>query len=690
MKDTEKSRARPPQVSIGQFHTMRGDEFLTRVLSRPPFSKMHPKIAVFFKEYLSNEKVIDFNGRFVLNTHFPPYPSGAFDNFAEHISEMGDAVKRRLFSVTLAVTNRCNYRCWHCYNAGRNQHDMPLSVLKNAARQLRELGVVNVTLTGGEPLLRADLEETAGAFGENACLNLNTTGYGLTPERARAIHDSGIFGVGISLDSLNPAEHDRMRGREGAFKTAIDALRSVADNGLYPYIIAVATHDFLQPKKFWPFIKFASEQGAREVHLLEPVAAGKLAGNTDVVLNEADKQLLLDYQKTIARDEGLPILSCFLYLESSNTFGCGAGLTHLYIDGSGEVCPCNFVPLSFGNIADEPLVAILDRMGCYFCKPRTECVGQVLSKHISAEQLPLGPEASAEICREHLPTVHPLPRYFQIRSETSEEVGSNELQSAYDRIHQDYDRFWLKEAAKPIADLAAKIPLTGLENVFEAGCGTGFATVLIAKKLKDSASITAVDISEGMLAEARERTRLAGFNNVQFIAGDALEILNNRESLDMVFSSWVLGYIPLNPFFAAASRALRKSGILAFVVHKENSPREPLEIFGRLVAEDPSILQKRVAFDFPRDINHTRQELLSTGFEISHLWDGKIVFRYDTPEEVLEHLLKSGAGTAYYDAVDPMRRKDLERQFLDTITRKEKPHEVIHDYICCVATKIQG
>ena len=86
---------------------------------------MHPKTAVFFKEYLSNEKVIEFNGRFVLNTHFPPYPSGVFDNFAEHITEM-DAATRRLFSVTLAVTNRCNYRCWHCYNAGRNQHDMPL------------------------------------------------------------------------------------------------------------------------------------------------------------------------------------------------------------------------------------------------------------------------------------------------------------------------------------------------------------------------------------------------------------------------------------------------------------------------------------------------------------------------------------------------------------------------------------
>ncbi|MGA2094234.1 MAG: hypothetical protein ABSH16_12650, partial [Sedimentisphaerales bacterium] len=130
-------------------------------------------------------------------------------------------------------------------------------------------------------------------------------------------------------------------------------------------------------------------------------------------------------------------------------------------------------------------------------------------------------------------------------------------------------------------------------------------------------------------------------------------------------------------------------GKLAFVVHKENSPREQLEIFGQLVAQDPSILLKRVAFDFPRDMNHVC-ELLSSDFEILHLWDGKIVFCYDTPEQVLEHLLKSGAGTAYYDAVDPGRRNRLENDFLSVIAHRKglcSKYEVAHDYICCVAAK---
>jgi hypothetical protein len=51
---------------------MEGKEFLSQVLHKPPFSKMHPQIAAFFKDYLDHEKVIEFDGKLVLNTHSPP------------------------------------------------------------------------------------------------------------------------------------------------------------------------------------------------------------------------------------------------------------------------------------------------------------------------------------------------------------------------------------------------------------------------------------------------------------------------------------------------------------------------------------------------------------------------------------------------------------------------------------------
>jgi len=669
---------------------MKGDDFFRMVSKKPPFSRMHPRIAAFFKDYLSDEKVKSFNSRYVVNTHFPPYPSDAFDNLVEHFNQIGTIGERRLFSVTLAVTNRCNYNCWHCYNAGRSQDDIPLPVLKKIIQEIQDLGCVKMTLSGGEPLLREDLEEIAGSFDKRTCLTLNTTGAGLTSERALALHQRGLFGLGVSLDSIDPEEHDRLRGVKGAFQTALQALEIAAQHGLYPYIISVATHDFLKSERFLPFIRFASTSGALEIHLLEPSATGKLAGNSEVLLGPSDRQLILDYQKKVAQDDDLPILSSFTYLESPEAFGCGAGLTHLYIDGSGEVCPCNLVPLSFGNITHEPLKAVLDKMGCYFQKPREACVGRILARHIEGDRLPLCLDESMRICEKYLPALHPIPGFFQIRAEAQGEVGREELRDAYNQIHEYYDEFWLREAGGPVRDLVNRLSFTGDERVFEAGCGTGFGTVLIADRIRQSGSVMAVDLSENMIREARKRADSGNIKSIRFLVGDALEILAREGAFDIIFSSWVLGYIPLKPFLNLAGRTLKADGRLAFVAHKEKSPREQLEIFEELVSDDPSILLKRVAFDFPHDLNHVKRELEFAGLNSEHLWEGEVVFRYDTPERVLEHLLKSGAGTAYYEAVDPNRRKSLEGQFLKRLamkTRAGKDYEVVHEYISCIAGK---
>lgn len=668
---------------------MRGDEFFRMVAAQRPFSRMHPRVAGFFKEYLAHEKVVRFGGGYVLNMHFPPYPGPAFDAFARQFGALGrTGAERRLYSVTWAVTNRCGYRCWHCYNAGRSQADLPIGTMRRIAAEIRERGAVMVTLSGGEPLLRGDLEEIARVFDDRSCLLMDTTGDGLTADRAKALRDAGLFAVGVSLDSADGAEHDRLRGRPGAFETALRALQLSAAAGLYPYVVAVATRGLLERPALMALVRRAAETGAREVHLLEPSPTGRLAGRTDVLLSPAERERVLGYQREFATREEMPILSSFAYVESAQAFGCGAGLTHLYLDGSGEVCPCNLVPLSFGNAARERLDAVLGRMGRHFARPRTECVGRELAEWLPAppETMPAPPGRSEGICARCLPRDHDVPRFFEIMDSARDEVGADELREAYDRIHGDYDAFWLAEAAAPARGLVERLGLRGDERIFEAGCGTGYATRLLAERLSRGGSICAADISEGMLGAARER--LAGVRGVAFLAADALDALPRGGPFNLVFSSWVLGYIPLSPFFKAARRALAAGGRLAFLLHRDNSPRVPLEIFAELVAEDPRVLAKRVAFDFPPDSGHLRRELAAAGFVADMLEEGAITFRYPAPRDVLVHLLKSGAGTAYYDALLPERRAEMEERFVRRLEERQGgrgPYEVVHDYFSVIA-----
>jgi SAM-dependent methyltransferase len=174
------------------------------------------------------------------------------------------------------------------------------------------------------------------------------------------------------------------------------------------------------------------------------------------------------------------------------------------------------------------------------------------------------------------------------------------------------------------------------------------------------------------------------------VHGDALSFLELSGAVDLIISTWVLGYIPLAPFFTAVSRALKDRGVLAFVAHKDNSPREPFEIFQRIVAQDPSALLQSVSFDFPRNREHLEELFRQSGLEIHDFIEDQIVFPCMTPQNVLDHLLKSGAGTAYFNAIDPEKQNVLTDKFLACLEEGQETgrgYEVTHEYLSCVVKK---
>jgi len=670
---------------------MNGQDFYRKLTRDPQQWTLHPKLAAFLQDYLVHEKAKPFGGQWVINTHLPPYPSPAFDAMMQHFDHFGQTEHyRRLFSVTLALTNRCPYRCWHCYNAGRAQEDLSLATWQKTILDLQTHHVISVTLSGGEPLLRADLEQIISAFDEKTFLSLNTTGFGLTSERARYLKQAGLFALGVSLDAIDASTHDRLRGHRGAFDAALHALDAAAEARLYPYVITTAGHDLLTPEAFKDFWDFVAETPAQEVHLLEPCACGKLAGQENVRWTTEERNFVFSLQKTMANQDDAPILSSFAYLEGAQAFGCGAGLTHLYVDGSGQVSPCNLVPLSFGNIREMSLELILAEMSPYFQRPRSHCVAQILNPLIRGDQLPLSPAESKSLCTDHLPVTHGVPRFVEVQEAMQSTVGTMELEAAYDQVHGDYDQYWLDRAAAPIDNLIATLDLQGSECVFEAGCGTGYATAHLVDRLRLGGHITAVDVSGGMIHEAKARLTGSAQTLVTFTQGDALEHLHAANVYDLVFSSWVLGYVPLQPFFQQAACALKAGGRIAFLVHRQNSPSRELSLFRQLAAQYPQALQQDVNFDFPAGKDQVSGELKEAGLKVTRLWEDRIVFTYATARQVLDHLLKSGAGTAYDQALDPAWRQELHTEFLRLRAKapeRDGQFHVVHDYVACIARK---
>ena len=137
------------------------------------------------------------------------------------------------------LTAACNLRCPHCYQkAGADACSSASLDTRQALQlveQLAKLGIIQLTLTGGEPLLRHDLPEILLAIkSARMAVILQTNATMVDPPMADRLHsvlDPRLAMVQVSLDGATAATHERIRGA-GTFQAACDGIRQLAGKGL--------------------------------------------------------------------------------------------------------------------------------------------------------------------------------------------------------------------------------------------------------------------------------------------------------------------------------------------------------------------------------------------------------------------------------------------------------------------------
>jgi MoaA/NifB/PqqE/SkfB family radical SAM enzyme len=176
------------------------------------------------------------------------------------------------------------------------------------------------------------------------------------------------------VDHFERRIHDERRGVEGAFDSALKAVRLVRDNGLYTMIQLVATKEMAQAGMFQKYLELAGELGVHEIRLLEPMPTGQLMKcSGKCILDCRERKELQQLHVRTNSSSNLPKVSSFAHIESGEFYGCGAGFQHLYVDAMGNVCPCDFTPISFGNVHEEDINTIWERMNDAFRRPRRAC-----------------------------------------------------------------------------------------------------------------------------------------------------------------------------------------------------------------------------------------------------------------------------------------------------------------------------
>lgn len=150
--------------------------------------------------------------------------------------ELIDDFGRRVSYVRISVTDRCDFRCVYCMSEEMTflprAQVLTLEELATVARAFTELGVEKIRLTGGEPLVRRDIDRLVDDIGALPGLKdfaMTTNGASL-PKFAGRLRDGGLKRLNISLDSLDPDRFRRLT-RTGDLDKVIAGIRAAREAG---------------------------------------------------------------------------------------------------------------------------------------------------------------------------------------------------------------------------------------------------------------------------------------------------------------------------------------------------------------------------------------------------------------------------------------------------------------------------
>lgn len=296
----------------------------------------------------------------------------------------------------------CNQKCLHCYAAGQPLSDTPeltTAQWREILAKLRAANVPQVTFTGGEPTLRADLVELV-EVAQWFVTRLNTNGRLLTPELCRRLYEASLDSVQVTLYSHDPAIHNALVGAEG-FDDTVAGIRNAVAAGLS---VSVNTPLCSLNEDYAATVRFVHELGVRYVTCSGLIPSGSAEGAESRATRLTEEQLtdVLRRAVTVAEELGMEMdftSPGWLKEETLRSMGltlvpsCGACLSNMAIAPDGGVIPCQSWLSSqpLGNILTDDWDKIWQSQRCAAIRAKSAKMEQLC-------QLRQGNGEEASVC----------------------------------------------------------------------------------------------------------------------------------------------------------------------------------------------------------------------------------------------------------------------------------------------------
>lgn len=280
--------------------------------------------------------------------------------------------------VSCEVTSACNAQCMHCsVSKTRSYTDLTADQWKPIIDSIANLNVFSILLTGGEPLLRKDLEDLVHVCASKKIITgISTNGYLLSDERIDSLVSAGATGFAISLDGIDAQTHDTFRRLKGLYDRVISSIKTLVDKKVEIGVLVTITK--MNVAQIPDIIQLLDSMGVPQISLLRFKMTGKAKENPWLNPDPADYiRLLREVYTTQKEIDNALILypdvpMKFFEKSISSEFYeqlkkegrvelCGAGIISLTISSNGNIKPCDVSgDASLGNIKEVTLKEVWD------------------------------------------------------------------------------------------------------------------------------------------------------------------------------------------------------------------------------------------------------------------------------------------------------------------------------------------
>jgi len=342
---------------------------------------------------------------------------------ARSIARYGLTVPQRFAAPLFVVwnfTQACNLSCEHCYQNARHKPDpdeLTLDEKIYLVDQLADNFVPFLAIAGGEPLVNKHLFPVLEhAHRRGIHLTLATNGTLLTPETAARLKQVGVKYIEVSIDSLDPAQHDAFRGQKNAWQRAVQGIRNSVAAGIRTGLATCFTRHTAHLVD--DMVKFAIDLGCQTFSHFNFIPVGRGREIIDADLTPGQREILLRRLTHHLQQGYINVIStapqfgrsCVIYGWQDGVFatghagrgegrktmvlsryigGCGAGRCYCSVQPNGTITPCVYMSSEkVGNIREATLAEIWNNRlfhvlsdredrgdHCGVCDYRTYCGG---------------------------------------------------------------------------------------------------------------------------------------------------------------------------------------------------------------------------------------------------------------------------------------------------------------------------